>query len=116
ILVQYNALKDILGERGISPTAAMRSRSSSRASPREGSPEQMRLRELEQQLAAAQSALEETRAQAAAHAQESESTYRDKLAQLENDYQSAVHYVKGTEKMLKQLKEQLSRYKSENTK
>lgn len=116
ILVQYNALKDILGERGISPTAAMRSRSSSRASPREGSPEQMRLRELEQQLAAAQSALEETRAQAAAHAQESESTYRDKLAQLENDYQSAVHYVKGTEKMLKQLKEQLSRYKGENTK
>jgi chromosome segregation ATPase len=111
ILVQYNALKDILGERGISPTSAARSRSS----PREGSPEQMRLRELEQQLIAAQASLEETRNQAAAQAQESESTYRDKLAQLENDYQSAVHYVKGTEKMLKQLKEQLSRYKTENT-
>ncbi|KAL2263424.1 hypothetical protein VTK26DRAFT_6885 [Humicola hyalothermophila] len=114
MLVQHNALKDILAERGISPTSAVRSRSSPRASPREGSPEQMRLRELEQQLAAAQNALEEAKAQAAVQAQESESTYRDKLAQLENDYQSAVHYVKGTEKMLKQLKEQLSRYKTEN--
>lgn len=112
--VQHNALKDILAERGISPTSTVRSRSSPRASPREGSPEQMRLRELEQQLTAAQTALEETKAQAAVQAQESESTYRDKLAQLENDYQSAVHYVKGTEKMLKQMKEQLSRYKTEN--
>jgi chromosome segregation ATPase len=111
MLVQYNALKDILGERGISPTTAVRMRG---GSPREGSPEQMRLRELEQQLTAAQAALQETRAQAAVQAQESESTYRDKLAQLENDYQSAVHYVKGTEKMLKQLKEQISRYKTEN--
>ena len=112
--VQHNALKDILAERGISPTSTVRSRSSPRASPREGSPEQMRLRELEQQLTATQTALEETKAQAAVQAQESESTYRDKLAQLENDYQSAVHYVKGTEKMLKQMKEQLSRYKTEN--
>ncbi|KAL2147091.1 hypothetical protein VTI28DRAFT_973 [Corynascus sepedonium] len=116
MLVQYNALKDILGERGISPTVALRSLGSPRNSPREGSPEQMRLRELEQQLTAAQAALEETKNQAAVQAQESESTYRDKLAQLENDYQSAVHYVKGTEKMLKQLKEQLSRYKAENAK
>ena len=114
-LVQYNALKDILGERGISPTSAVRSRNSFRGSPREGSPEQMRLRELEVQLTASQNALEETRAQAAVQAQDSETTYRDKLAQLENDYQSAVHYVKGTEKMLKQLKEQLSRYKTENS-
>lgn len=116
LLVQFNALKEILGERGISPTTAVRSRSSPRTSPREGSPEQMRLRELEQQLTAAQVALEEARNQAAAQAHESESTYREKLAQLENDYQSAVHYVKGTEKMLKQLKEQLSRYKAENAK
>ncbi|KAK4145795.1 uncharacterized protein C8A04DRAFT_10340 [Dichotomopilus funicola] len=116
--VQYNALKDILGERGISPTAAaaVRARNSPRHSPRGGSPEQMRLRELEQQLTAAQTALEDTKSQAAVEAQESESAYRDKLAQLENDYQSAVHYVKGTEKMLKQLKEQLSRYKTENGK
>jgi hypothetical protein len=109
--VQHNTLKDILAERGISPTSAARSR----GSPREGSPEQVRLRELEQQLNAAHVAHEQTKAVAAQEAQEADATYREKLTQLENDYQSAVHYVKGTEKMLKQLKEQLSRYKTENS-
>ncbi|KAM7205332.1 hypothetical protein V8F33_001163 [Rhypophila sp. PSN 637] len=113
LLVQHNTLKDILNERGISPTSASRSRSAN--SPRVGSPEQMRLRELEQQLAAAQAAVDETKMTAAMQAQEAETAYREKLGQLENDYQSAVHYVKGTEKMLKQLKEQLSRYKTENS-
>ena len=40
--------------------------------------------------------------------------YREKLEQLENDYQSAVHYVKGTEKMLKRMKDELSKYKTQN--
>ncbi|KAK0656662.1 hypothetical protein B0T16DRAFT_319797 [Cercophora newfieldiana] len=110
ISVQHNTLKDILAERGISPTSAGR-----RGSPREGSPEQVRLRELEQQLNAAHVAHEQTKAVAAQQAQEADATYREKLSQLENDYQSAVHYVKGTEKMLKQLKEQLSRYKTDNS-
>ncbi|KAK4453340.1 negative regulator of mitotic exit [Podospora aff. communis PSN243] len=109
--VQHNTLKDILAERGISPTSAARSR----GSPREGSPEQARLRELEQQLNAAHVAHEQTKTVAAQQAQEADATYREKLTQLENDYQSAVHYVKGTEKMLKQLKDQLSRYKTENS-
>lgn len=113
--VQHTALKDILNERGISPTAATAVRSRSRNSPRTTSPEQTRLRDLESQLASSHASHEETKQAFAAQAQESESAYREKLAQLENDYQSAVHYVKGTEKMLKQLKEQLSRYKSENT-
>ncbi|KAK0730003.1 hypothetical protein B0H67DRAFT_596273 [Lasiosphaeris hirsuta] len=113
MLVQHNTLKDILSERGISPTAAARARGLN--SPREGSPEQMRLRELEQQLSTVQAAHEQTKAVVAQQAQEADATYREKLAQLENDYQSAVHYVKGTEKMLKQLKEQLSRYKAENS-
>jgi len=113
ILVQHNTLKDILVERGISPTGAARSRGIN--SPREGSPEQMRLRELEQQLNAAQVAHEQTKVVAAQQAQEAESAYREKLAQLENDYQSTVHYVKGTEKMLKKLNDQLSRYKTENS-
>lgn len=110
--VQHTALKDILQERGISPTAAVRSRGL--ASPRTTSPEQTRLRELETQLASSNAAHEETKLAYAVQVQDSESAYREKLAQLENDYQSAVHYVKGTEKMLKQLKEQLQRYKSEN--
>ncbi|XP_044721653.1 kelch motif domain-containing protein [Hirsutella rhossiliensis] len=110
--VQNNALKGILSERGISPTSAVRTRALT--SPRTTSPEQGRLRELEAQLASAAAAHEETKQAFAVQAQDSEVAYREKLSQLESDYQSAVHYVKGTEKMLKQLKEQLTRYKSDN--
>ncbi|KEY68688.1 hypothetical protein S7711_00562 [Stachybotrys chartarum IBT 7711] len=110
--VQHNALKDILGERGISPTGAVRARGLN--SPRNNSPELSRVRELESQLSSANAAHEETKQTFALQAQEAEAAYREKLAQLESDYTSAVHYVKGTEKMLKQLTEQLSRYKSEN--
>lgn len=114
INVQHNTLKDILVERGISPTSAV-SKARSITSPRGGSPELSRVRDLEKQLAASLAAHEETRQTLSTQSQESEAQYREKLTQLENDYQSAVHYVKGTEKMLKQLKEQLSRYKSENS-
>ncbi|RDA91929.1 hypothetical protein CP533_1291 [Ophiocordyceps camponoti-saundersi (nom. inval.)] len=110
--VQNTALKAILSERGISPTTAVRTRAL--ASPRTASPEMGRVRELESQLASAAAAHEETKQAFAAQAQESEMAYREKLSQLESDYQSAVHYVKGTEKMLKQLKDQLTRYKSDN--
>ncbi|EFY97062.1 Kelch repeat protein [Metarhizium robertsii] len=111
--VQHNTLKDILAERGISPTGgAVRGRSL--ASPRTSSPDQSRVRDLEMQLANATAAHEESRQQFASQQQESEMAYRDKLQQLESDYQSAVHYVKGTEKMLKQLKDQLTRYKTDN--
>lgn len=114
INVQHNTLKDILVERGISPTSAV-SKNRSITSPRGGSPELSRVRDLEKQLATALAAHEETKQTLSSQSQESEAQYREKLTQLENDYQSAVHYVKGTEKMLKQLKEQLSRYKSENS-
>lgn len=113
ITVQHNALKDILAERGISPSGAVRARGAS-ASPRTNSPELTRMRDLESQLAAAHAAHEDTKQSFAGQAQESESAYREKLTQLESDYQSAVHYVKGTEKMLKQLKDQLNRYKTDN--
>ncbi|KAI6370779.1 hypothetical protein MCOR07_000163 [Pyricularia oryzae] len=113
ITVQHNTLKDILSERGISPNGAPRSR----ASPRGETPDTAaaRVRELEQQLQAAQQAQEEHRQAFMTQAQGTESAYREKLSQLENDYQSAVHYVKGTEKMLKKLKEELARYKNENS-
>lgn len=114
INVQHATLKDILVERGISPTSAV-SRSRSITSPRGGSPELSRMRDLEKQLAASHAAHEEMRQIMTIQSQESEAQYREKLTQLENDYQSAVHYVKGTEKMLKQLKEQLARYKTENS-
>jgi hypothetical protein len=111
--VQHNTLKDILSERGISPTSVARTRGMT--SPRASSPEQGKIRDLEQQLSTAMAAHEETKQFLTTQQQESEAAYREKLSQLENDYQSAVHYVKGTEKMLKQLKEQLARYKTENT-
>ncbi|KAI8168314.1 hypothetical protein K4K50_003916 [Colletotrichum sp. SAR 10_71] len=110
--VQHNTLKDILVERGISPTNMARTRSI--GSPRVNTPEQARIRDLEDQLSAATTAQEESAQRAVAQQEATEAAYREKLTQLENDYQSAVHYVKGTEKMLKQLKEQLSRYKTEN--
>ncbi|KHN98810.1 Kelch-type beta propeller [Metarhizium album ARSEF 1941] len=111
--VQHNTLKDILAERGISPTGAVRSRGLT-STPTNSSSEQNRVRDLEAQLANATAAHEESRQQFASQQQESEIAYRDKVQQLESDYQSAVHYVKGTEKMLKQLKDQLTRYKNDN--
>lgn len=113
--VQHNTLKDILGERGISPSGHARARGIS--SPQSGSntPDISRLRELEGQLAASIQAHQETKQNYDVQQQETEGAYREKLGQLENDYQSAVHYVKGTEKMLKRMKDELAKYKTDNT-
>lgn len=114
--VQHNTLKDLLGERGISPVgAAARSRGLNSPQNRSATPDQTRVRDLEQQITAAHAAHEETKAIHASHSEAAEANFREKLGQLENDYQSAVHYVKGTEKMLKRMKDELSRYKSENS-
>ncbi|KAK5561863.1 Negative regulator of mitotic exit [Exophiala xenobiotica] len=116
LAVQHSALKDLLGERGMN-VSAMRGSPIFDHSPssRFGTPEQNRLRELDQQLQASLKAHEETKNQFEARMQEADSTYKEKLEQLENDYQSAVHYVKGTEKMLKKMKEELTKYKSQNS-
>lgn len=113
--VQHAALKDLLGERGIN-TDSRRSPHLDSPGSRFGTPEQSRLRELEQQLSASMKAHEEMKATFETREQEADKAYREKLEQLENDYQSAVHYVKGTEKMLKRMKDELSRYKSQNAK
>ncbi|KAI1494588.1 hypothetical protein F5X96DRAFT_665681 [Biscogniauxia mediterranea] len=109
--VQHNTLKDILSERGISPTSLARVRG---LGTRTDSPDPARVGELERQLAQSVAAHEETKQNFAVQVQETEAAYRDRIVQLENDYQSAVHYVKGTEKMLKKMKEELSKYKAEN--
>jgi hypothetical protein len=106
--VQLNTLKDILTERGISPTSVSRTRALS------GNPDSPGAN-FEQQLAESKTALEEFKQQTELQAQEAEAAYRDRVSQLENDYQSAVHYVKGTEKMLKRMKEELAKYKTENS-
>ncbi|ORY28504.1 hypothetical protein BCR39DRAFT_535012 [Naematelia encephala] len=46
---------------------------------------------------------------------EMESSHKEKLAALEGDYQTAVRYVKGTEKMLKRMKDELNKQKSANS-
>ncbi|KAG0650252.1 Tip elongation aberrant 1 [Hyphodiscus hymeniophilus] len=113
--VQHNTLKDILGERGISPGGAARTRGLSSPISGSNTPDPARLRELEQQLAASVAAHNETKSTYETREQEADSAYREKLSQLEQDYQSAVHYVKGTEKMLKRMKDELAKYKTENT-
>ncbi|KAJ8118255.1 hypothetical protein ONZ43_g4028 [Nemania bipapillata] len=110
--VQYNTLKSILEERGISPTGPSRVRG---IGARTDSPDVTRAVELERQLAEAVAAHEETKQRFMAQAEESEADYRRRIVQLEEDYQSAVHYVKGTEKMLKRMKEELSKSVAENT-
>ncbi|KAI5867587.1 hypothetical protein GGS23DRAFT_184620 [Durotheca rogersii] len=109
--VQHNTLKDILSERGISPTNLARVRGIGSSA---DSPDPSRTAELERQLAQANAAHEETKQTFAAQAQESEAAYRERITQLENDYQSAIHYVKGTEKILKKIKQDLASAKSDN--
>ncbi|KAI2466774.1 hypothetical protein F4781DRAFT_339400 [Annulohypoxylon bovei var. microspora] len=111
ITVQHNTLKDILAERGISPTNLARVRG---MGSRTNSPDPSRAGELERQLAQAVAAHEETKQSFATQFQESEAAYRNRIVQLENDYQSAVHYVKGTEKMLKKMKQELAQAQNEN--
>ena len=112
--VQHGALKDLLGERGISAAENRRSRNLESPGSRFGTPDQLRLRDLEQQLESSLRTHQETKASFETREQEADKVYREKLEQLENDYQSAVHYVKGTEKMLKRMKDELSKYKTQN--
>ena len=47
--------------------------------------------------------------------EETNSSYRERMSQLENDYQTAVQFVKGSEKMLRRMKDELTKYKTENS-
>ncbi|KAJ5174763.1 uncharacterized protein N7482_000640 [Penicillium canariense] len=115
LTIQHAALKDLLGERGISTDSRRSPRLESPGS-RFGTPEQSRLRELEQQLSNSMRAHDDLKNSFETREQEADRAFREKLEQLENDYQSAVHYVKGTEKMLKRMKDELGRCKIQNAK
>ncbi|EFQ97471.1 kelch-domain-containing protein [Nannizzia gypsea CBS 118893] len=116
LAIQHGALKDLLGERGMNMSDSRRSPMLDSPGSRYGTPEQNRLRELEQQLQSSLKAHEETKSSFEYREQEVGRAYSEKLEQLENDYQSAVHYVKGTEKVLKRMKEELAKYKSQTAK
>ena len=111
LAVQHGALKDLLDERSSSAARNLDSPSSSQLN----STDMSRLRELEQLLEDSRKAHHETKSSFEAREQESEKAYREKLEQLEQDYQSAVSYVKGTEKMLKRMKDELTKSKAQNS-
>ena len=110
--VKHSALKDLLEERGISQPGTSRNMDSPAS--RFDTPDNPRVRELEQQLEASVQAHQETKSSIETRELEADRTYREKLELLENDYTSAVHYVKGTEKMLKRMKDELTKYKMQN--
>lgn len=105
--VQHDALKELLVERGIGEFGVSKYTSFSTS-------DGHRLREPEQKFSMNIKDLEEMKASFEMREQEADRAFREKLEQLEQDYQSAVHYVKGTEKMLNRMKEELAKSKAQN--
>ncbi|KAL9611684.1 MAG: hypothetical protein Q9167_003679 [Letrouitia subvulpina] len=104
LAVQHSALKELLDER---PTSRLNA-----SFPNEQP--QTRIRELEEQLESSLRAHQESKSDFESRAEETDKSYRERLEQLEHDYQTAVHYVKGTERMIKRMKDELSKTKHQN--
>ncbi|EME87039.1 uncharacterized protein MYCFIDRAFT_104319, partial [Pseudocercospora fijiensis CIRAD86] len=116
--VQHASLKEILNERGINPAEKRRSRAlDSPSMQRFSTPDLHRVRDLEQQLEANSKAHEELKAQFEeinVRGEQMKREYEEKLAALDNDHQAAVKYLRGTEKMLSKMKQEMQRVKNEN--
>lgn len=112
LAVQHSTLKDLLNERSISENG--RSRNIDSPGSGFGTPDKSRIRDLEQQLEANKQAHQDTKSSLEARGLEADKAYSEELALLQSDYQSAVSYVKGTEKMLKKMKDELSKSKKDN--
>ncbi|KAL8808276.1 MAG: hypothetical protein Q9200_004326 [Gallowayella weberi] len=97
LLIQHNALKDLLEER----PEKQRSRPST--------PEQNRMRDLEQRL---ENSLQ-TQAEMEAAKEKTKKTNSELVEKLQNDFNSAVSYLKTSERMLKHMKDESSRSKVE---
>lgn len=113
--VQLKTLKGLLEERGVTPGSAADRRSRALDSPsfrNFGTPDQARVRELEQQLETATQKHEELRQGYEQREAESSQEYNQKLATLESDHQAAVKYVRGIERMLAKMKQELQRTKT----
>jgi hypothetical protein len=120
LAVQHGALKDILQERGINPADVRRSRAldSPSSLSRFSTPDLHRVRELEQQLEASLKSHDEMKTQFEDVSERDEKMkreYEEKLTALDNDHQAAVKYLRGTEKMLSKMKQELQRVKNENS-
>ncbi|ORY09193.1 hypothetical protein BCR34DRAFT_375419 [Clohesyomyces aquaticus] len=114
--VQLKTLKNLLEERGVNPMDARRSRVVDSPSSRYGTPELNRVRELEQQIDSMNKAHEELRTVFEQREHDVSKEWEEKLQALHNDHQAAVKYLRGTEKMLSKMKQELDRYKNANTK
>ncbi|KAK6407547.1 Negative regulator of mitotic exit [Elasticomyces elasticus] len=121
LAVQHSSLKDILHERGINAAEVRRSRAldspSSALSNRFSTPDLHRVKDLEQQLEASLKSHDEMKAQFEEVSERDEKMkreYEEKLTALDNDHQAAVKYLRGTEKMLSKMKQELQRVKNEN--
>ncbi|KAF1934316.1 uncharacterized protein M421DRAFT_50675 [Didymella exigua CBS 183.55] len=114
--VQLKTLKNLLEERGVNPVDHRRSRVLDSPSSRFGTPELNRVRELEQQIDSMNKVHEELRASFEAREHDVSKDWEEKLQALHNDHQAAVKYLRGTEKMLAKMKQELDRYKNTNTK
>ena len=113
---KYQALKTILDERAaVSIMDKRRSQIIPSPVSGAGTPDQAnRLREVEAQLEESIRTHREFKNTAEMQAQEVEKHFREKLEQLEADYHSAVHYVRGSDKMLQRMKDELKKYKAKN--
>jgi DNA repair exonuclease SbcCD ATPase subunit len=114
--VQLKTLKNLLEERGVSAVDARRSRVLDSPSSRFGTPELNRVRELEQQIDSMNKAHEELRSAFELREHDVSREWEEKLQALHNDHQAAVKYLRGTEKMLSKMKQELDRYKNEKAK
>lgn len=114
--VQLKTLKNLLEERGVNPVDARRSRVLDSPSSRFGTPELNRVRELEQQIDSMNKAHEELRSAFERREHDVSKEWEEKLQALHNDHQAAVKYLRGTEKMLTKMKQELDRYKNANNK
>jgi len=112
--VQLKTLRNLLEERGVNPVDARRSRVLDSPNSRFGTPEFNRVRELEQQVDSMNKAHEELRSMFEEREHEVSKEWEEKLQALHNDHQAAVKYLRGTEKMLTKMKQELDRYKSTN--
>lgn len=116
--VQHASLKDILGDRGINGSDKRRSRAlDSPSSTRFSTPDLHRVRELEQQLENTIKGQDEIRSQyqeVSERGDKMKREYEEKLTALDNDHQAAVKYLRGTEKMLSKMKQELQRVKNDN--
>jgi chromosome segregation ATPase len=114
--VQLKTLKNLLEERGVNPVDHRRSRVLDSPNSRFGTPELNRVRELEQQIDSMNKVHEELRVSFEQREHEVSKDWEEKLQALHNDHQAAVKYLRGTEKMLAKMKQELDRYKNANTK